>query len=99
MNQITVDQLHSLDEADLIDVRERDEFRAGHVPGAINTPLSELGDHLAEIPTDRPVHVICQAGTRSAQATQALVERGVDAVDVAGGTSAWIRAGYPVETA
>ncbi|TAJ49448.1 MAG: rhodanese-like domain-containing protein [Herbiconiux sp.] len=97
MNQITVDQLAALDEPVLIDVRERDEFAASHASGAVNVPLSELQSRVDEIPTDAPVHVICQAGGRSARATDFLAQSGIQAIDVAGGTTAWIQAGHPTE--
>ena len=53
----------------VVDVREAREYRPGHVPGAQNMPLSVLPARLPELPKDRPVYVICQAGGRSAQAT------------------------------
>ncbi|WP_368499846.1 rhodanese-like domain-containing protein [Herbiconiux sp. A18JL235] len=99
MQQITVDQLAALNDAHVIDVREPDEFASGHVPGATNIPVSQLGERFGEIPTDTTVHVICQSGGRSARATEALAAAGVDAVDVAGGTSAWRSGGHPVEPA
>ena len=99
MNQITVDQLAALDSPVVIDVREVDEFAGGHVPGAENLPLSQLDDRLGDLPTGAPVHVICHSGGRSARATTALAAQGVDAVDVEGGTSAWIAAGNPVDRA
>jgi rhodanese-related sulfurtransferase len=88
MSRITVDQLAALDSPVLIDVREPDEYAAGHAPGAVNLPMSQLDARADEVPTDAPVHVICQSGGRSARATEALAARGVDAVDVEGGTSA-----------
>ena len=97
MNQITVDQLAALDHAVVIDVRETDEYADGHVPGARNVPLSQLQDRLDEVPEGSPVHVICQSGGRSARATAALAAHGIDAVDVEGGTSAWIAAGKPID--
>lgn len=96
MNQITVDQLAALGSPVLIDVREPDEFAGGHAPGAVNLPMSQLGDRLDEVPTDVPVHIICQVGGRSARVTEALAGRGVSAIDVAGGTSAWIASGRAV---
>ena len=85
-------------EVTLIDVRNPDEYAEGHIPGARLIPLPELGDRLAEVPTDREVHVVCQSGGRSAQGAELLGQHGVDAVSVAGGTKGWIDAGRPTET-
>lgn len=98
MNQITVDDLAALAHPTVIDVREPDEYATGHAPGAVNLPLSELPDRIGEVPTGTPVHVICQAGGRSARATELLSGNGVDAINVDGGTKAWIQQGHPLET-
>jgi rhodanese-related sulfurtransferase len=98
MNQITVDTLVALDHPTLIDVREPDEYAAGHAPGAVNLPLSELPARIGEIPTGTPVHIICQAGGRSARATELLTSNAVDAINVDGGTNAWIQHGHPLES-
>ncbi|GAA4125775.1 rhodanese-like domain-containing protein [Actinospica acidiphila] len=82
----------------VIDVRNRGEYRAGHVPGARSAPLPDLPLALAELPKDRPVHVICQGGGRSAQATSLLRDLGYEAHSVSGGTAAWIAAGRPAVT-
>jgi rhodanese-related sulfurtransferase len=87
------------DDVLVIDVRESREFRPGHVPGAVNLPLSALPTWLPELPRDRPVYVICQSGNRSAQATALMRGVGIDATNVAGGTGEWIAAGRPVATA
>jgi rhodanese-related sulfurtransferase len=97
MNQITVDTLAALDKPILIDVRQPDEYNAGHAPSAVNLPLSELPARLAEVPTETPVHVICQAGGRSAQATELLTRHSIDAINIDGGTNAWIQHGHPLE--
>ena len=85
-------------DAFVLDVREAREYRPGHVPGALNIPLSILPVRMHEVPKDKQVLVICQAGGRSAQATTLLRAVGVDAYSVSGGTGAWIEAGRPVAT-
>lgn len=80
----------------LLDVREPDEWADGHVGGARHLPLSTVPDHVAELPTDATVYVICALGGRSARAVEFLRSNGVDAVNVAGGTNGWIESGRPV---
>lgn len=82
--------------ATVVDVRNLDEYEAGHVPGARLVPLPEVADRRAEIPASGEVLVICKSGGRSLRAAELLREQGVDAVNVAGGTMAWIEAGHPV---
>jgi rhodanese-related sulfurtransferase len=96
--EITVDELGALREKGVfvLDVRQPDEYRDGHVPGAVLVPLDQLGGRLAEVPREEPVYVICRTGSRSALATRALVGAGYDATNVAGGTEQWIAAGGSV---
>jgi len=82
----------------LFDVRNPDEFDVERVPGAVLVPLLEVPERVSEFPTSGEVLVICKSGGRSAQAVDFLRERGVEAVNVAGGTMAWVSAGYPVES-
>jgi rhodanese-related sulfurtransferase len=81
----------------LLDVREAHEFVAVRAPGAALMPTSTFADHVAELPTDRSLLVICHSGTRSAAITGFLTRSGrTDVVNVAGGMDAWERAGLPV---
>ncbi|ROP44886.1 rhodanese-like domain-containing protein [Pseudokineococcus lusitanus] len=82
-------------DAVLVDVREQDEWDAGHAPDAVHIPMGELPDRLGELP-EGDVHVVCRSGGRSARATAWLQQNGVDAVDVAGGMGAWLEAGRPL---
>ena len=82
----------------VIDVREPDEYTEGHVPGAPLIPLGSLQERVDEVPTDGQVLIICKSGGRSMKAAEFLRGRGVDAVNVAGGTMAWIEAGERVVT-
>ncbi len=81
----------------LIDVRTPGEFASGHVAGAINIPVDQVASRVSELPTTGDVHVICAVGGRSIQATNVLVGKGIAAINVKGGTNAWIAAGLPVE--
>jgi rhodanese-related sulfurtransferase len=82
----------------VIDVREPSEYVAGHVPGATLVPMGQLPSRLGELDRSRSVYVVCASGNRSAAMTDFLVAGGYDAYSVAGGTTAWARAGHPVET-
>jgi len=74
----------------LLDVREPSEFEGGHIKGAKLIPLGTLPDHVAEIPKDKPVVVICRSGNRSARAASFLIEHGYGNVEnLTGGMSAW----------
>ena len=80
----------------LLDVREDDEWTAGHAPEAVHVRLGELGGRLGELPRDREVYVICRTGNRSAYATQALVAGGWQAINVSDGMTGWAVAGRPM---
>lgn len=82
----------------VVDVREAAEYVAGHVPGAIFAPMSRIALHLAGLPRDRTVHVVCASGNRSGSMADLMAAQGIDAVSVDGGTEAWIAAGRPVVT-
>lgn len=94
--EIDVETLAGIvDEVFLVDVREPDEYVEAHVPGAIPIPLATIPDSLGQLPGDRMIHVICAAGGRSARAVAFLLDNGFDAVNIAGGTGAWISSGAP----
>jgi rhodanese-related sulfurtransferase len=82
----------------LLDVREDDEWAAGHAPQAVHIPMSSLTGRTAEIPTDRTVICVCHVGGRSAVVTDALNRAGWQAVNLTGGMNAWEAAGLPVVT-
>ncbi|MCW6663767.1 rhodanese-like domain-containing protein [Aerococcaceae bacterium NML190073] len=73
----------------LIDVREQVEYAQGHVPGAVNMPLSNFESSCESLSKDKTYHIICQSGGRSVQAAAYLSNKGYDVVNVVGGTSAW----------
>ncbi len=99
MRTVTVDQLASALEshAVVIDVREAAEFAAGHVPGAVNIPMGRLAGAMGTLDHDALIHVVCRSGNRSGAMTDLLTGSGFEAVNVTGGTDAWIASGRPVE--
>lgn len=98
VREITTDQVAAALEAGacVVDVRESDEYAAGHVPGALSIPMGRLPSRLGELDRSSPVHLICASGNRSSAMVDVLVAQGFDAVNVIGGTGAWVRSGRPV---
>jgi rhodanese-related sulfurtransferase len=89
---VTVDDV--ADGAYLLDVRESDEWTAGHVPGAHHLPMMEVPVRMAEVPQDEPVVVVCRMGGRSAQVVAYLRHHGWDNVaNLGGGMEDWAAAG------
>jgi rhodanese-related sulfurtransferase len=80
----------------ILDVREQDEWDAGHIDGAEHVPLADVPARLDELVGDDPLVVVCRSGGRSARAVAWLVENGVDAVNLDGGMGAWAQAGRPM---
>jgi glyoxylase-like metal-dependent hydrolase (beta-lactamase superfamily II)/rhodanese-related sulfurtransferase len=104
MPQITVAELNELiagqSPLQIVDVRRSPEYQSGHVPRAVPAPLLSLQQTVSSLELDpnRPIAVICAGGYRSSAATSILRQHGfADLLNVAGGTSAWVAAGYEVE--
>jgi rhodanese-related sulfurtransferase len=82
--------------AAIVDVREPHEFASGHIPGAVNLPLS--GFDPSELPTGKPVVLVCQAGARSLKALQRARAEGVEDIrHYAPGTGGWRARGGPLD--
>ena len=93
----TVDVAAVPADALLLDVREQDEWDAGHVEGALHIPMGEIVQRIDELPADdRRLYVVCRVGGRSAQVVRYLAAQGRDAVNVDGGMYAWEAAGRPM---
>ena len=80
----------------VLDVREDEEWAAGHVEGSTHVPLMELGERVADLPLVEQTLVVCRSGHRSAHATAYLRQLGVEAVNLDGGLAAWHQAGRPL---
>jgi rhodanese-related sulfurtransferase len=97
-SDITVQELEALGaDVRLIDVREPDEWAAGHVAHALHVPLGTVPDRLDAF-DGTPTYVICRSGARSGRACEFAVAQGHDTVNVAGGMIAWADAGFDVVT-
>ncbi|MFW3387351.1 UNVERIFIED_CONTAM: rhodanese-like domain-containing protein [Kocuria sp. CPCC 205274] len=82
--------------ARVLDVREDDEWEAGHIAGAQHIPLRQLPERYDEVPVDEDVYVICRSGGRSLKATAYLQQYGFDPINVLGGMGAWMDAEKPM---
>jgi rhodanese-related sulfurtransferase len=81
----------------LVDVREQHEFVDARAPGAVLVPMSSFAARVGELPTDRPLMIVCHLGGRSAAVAGFLIRSGrTDVVNVAGGMDAWERGGLPI---
>lgn len=79
----------------MLDVREPEEWREAHIPGATLIPLGELAGRLDELPKDQPIVVVCRSGNRSAVGRDILLQAGFEPVtSMAGGMNDWKAAGY-----
>jgi hydroxyacylglutathione hydrolase len=85
--------------AQLVDVREPDEWADGHIPDSIHIPLGELAQRADELIKETPVVVLCRSGVRSLAGADELIARGfADVASFNGGILAWARAGHPIES-
>jgi len=92
LGQVSRDAAHALvkDGARLIDVRSPAEFSSGHIPGATNIPVGQLGAHVKSLGAkDQPIVVYCASGTRSAVARTVLKGQGFARVYNLGSMSRW----------
>lgn len=100
IEEVTVDELAErlAGGARLIDVREPDEYAEARVPGGVLVPLGSVPDRIDEFRGDGPTYVICRSGARSMRACEFVAGHGIEAVNVAGGTLAWVASGRDVES-
>ncbi len=83
-------------ESFMLDVREHQEWMAGHVAHAVHVPMGEVVERVGELPRDRRIVCICRSGNRSGRVAAWLVQQGYDAVNLAGGALQWASLGHPL---
>jgi rhodanese-related sulfurtransferase len=84
------------DGALLLDVREDNEWEAGHAPDATHIALGDVPDHLEDLAKDRLIVCVCRSGVRSARAATFLIQNGFDAINLEGGMLAWANEDEPL---
>ena len=101
VQEITIDELKVALSSGLqvIDVREADEFEAGHIPSAVLVSLGTVPQNIDQVRSDSNVFLVCHSGGRSMRACEFLHEQGItNVVNVIGGTAGWIALGNPLST-
>jgi rhodanese-related sulfurtransferase len=81
----------------ILDVRQPEEFREGHISGAKLIPLGELRQHMQELPREREIVCVCASGSRSSSAARQLASAGFNVINMQGGMFVWQRAALPVK--
>lgn len=92
IKQITPRELDQKKGMMLIDVRTENEYKKGHIPGAVHVPLADIGDRVKKVKKDKELVLYCQTGNRSIWAIKRLMGMGYkNLVNLKGGYSAWKR--------
>jgi rhodanese-related sulfurtransferase len=86
-------------ELQILDVREDEEWAAGHIDGAVHIPLGQLPQRIGELDPHRPVATVCRSGGRAGRAADLLTSAGHRAAVMDGGMQRWAREGLPSTTA
>lgn len=81
----------------VLDVRQPEEFRTGHISGAKLIPLNELQRRIKELPKGREIVCVCASGNRSTSAAKTLAKEGYTVLNLSGGMTAWRKAKLPVQ--
>lgn len=91
--KLTYERLHELQ---ILDVREPFEWEMGHIEGAQHIPMGEIASRLDDIAHDKSLVAVCRSGSRSAEVTGMLRDKGFEIENLDGGLKAWAEAGLPV---
>lgn len=92
MNRRTIEELEQDEREKLvIDIRKAMDFERETYPGAVNICWEEFEEHLAEVPKEKPVYLICYTGAKSDEFAEELLEQGYDVYSVEGGYRSYLR--------
>ncbi len=81
----------------VLDVRQPEEYREGHIGGAKLIPLGELKQNLKELPKQREIICVCASGSRSSSAARILIAEGLQVFNIKGGMAAWQQEKLPIK--
>lgn len=81
----------------ILDVREPEEYRSGHIEDAVLIPLGELNEKISHLPKGKDIICVCQSGSRSSVAANRLAKAGYQVGNLKGGMSRWLYAGLPAK--
>ncbi|MDX8389706.1 MAG: rhodanese-like domain-containing protein [Mariprofundaceae bacterium] len=82
----------------IVDVRQPEEYAAGHIPSVTLKPLDQINQLLKGLPEDEMIYLVCRSGMRSQVAAKILFEQGFENLtNIDGGTMEWIKMGYPID--
>lgn len=95
---MTPQELNARNDVEILDVRQPDEWHAGHIDGSVHIPMGELVARAGELDRDRPIVTVCRSGQRSGQVAAFLSQQQYDATNLDGGLKAWAREGLPLTT-
>lgn len=96
---VAPEELQGAEGVQILDVRDHEEWTAGHIDGTLHVPMADVGGQLEWIEKGRPVVTVCRSGQRSGKVAKLLAVRGYDAANLRGGLQAWTRAGLPLRAA
>lgn len=95
---MTPRELNARNDVEILDVREPDEWHAGHIDGSVHIPMREIVARAGEFDRDRPIVTVCRSGQRSGQVAAFLSQQQYDATNLDGGLQAWAQEGLPLAT-
>ena len=91
MQSVTIEELETQTEPFIVDIRTEDDYKRGSLQNAINIPMAQLKERMAQLPKDKTIYLLCHTGERSVDYVEMLDDAGYDAVNISGGYRSFLR--------